>query len=110
MISAEEMLSPVQRAIFNDNDNKNATGMVSIIRAPWRAVARFWANRGLPVKLILLTAIFVLVAEALIFLPSISSYRVTWLQERLTGAQLAALTSDALGYVVDTIADFIARH
>ncbi len=91
------MLNPVQRAIFNDNDKnkENVKGTASFLMAPWRAVARFWESRGLPSKLIILTAIFVLVAEALIFLPSIASYRVTWLQERLTGAQLAALTSDA---------------
>jgi signal transduction histidine kinase len=91
------MPGPVQRANFNDNDkNENdARGVTSLVMAPWRAIARFWENRGLPTKLIILTAVFVLVAEALIFLPSIASYRVTWLQERLTAAQLAALTSDA---------------
>lgn len=92
-----EMLDPVQRETFNGNDNYDVgnKGTSSPVMAPWRAVTRFWENRGLPTKLILLTAVFVLVAEALIFLPSISSYRVTWLQERLTAAQLAALTSDA---------------
>ncbi len=87
----------MQRAIFNGND-KNETGArktTSRMMAPWHAVARFWESRGLPTKLIILTAVFVLIAEALIFLPSIASYRVTWLQERLTAAQLAALTSDA---------------
>jgi len=87
----------VQRAIFNGNDknNKDAEGTTSFITAPWHAAAHFWESRGLPTKLIMLTAVFVLVAEALIFLPSIASYRVSWLQERLTAAQLAALTSDA---------------
>jgi signal transduction histidine kinase len=87
----------VQRAIFNgdDKNNKDATRATSSIWAPWHAVAHFWESRGLPTKLIMLTAVFVLVAEALIFLPSIASYRVSWLQERLTAAQLAALTSDA---------------
>ncbi|MBS0249473.1 MAG: HAMP domain-containing histidine kinase [Proteobacteria bacterium] len=91
------MLGPVQRAISDgeDKNTKSAKGVAAAFMAPWRAVARFWESRGLPTKLILLTAVFVLVAEALIFLPSISSYRVTWLQERLTAAQLAALASDA---------------
>ena len=62
---------------------------------PRRAISRFWARLGLPAKLLLLTAVFVLIAETLIFLPSVASYRVTWLQERLTAAQLAALASDA---------------
>ncbi|NOT70774.1 MAG: GHKL domain-containing protein [Hyphomicrobium sp.] len=34
-------------------------------------------------------------AEALIFLPSVANYRVSWLAERLTAAQLAALASEA---------------
>jgi signal transduction histidine kinase len=55
----------------------------------------FWASRGLPAKLLLLTAVFVVIAETLIFLPAVSTFRVTWLQERLTAAQLAALASDA---------------
>jgi signal transduction histidine kinase len=86
----------VQRAIFNGNDDKkNDANGASRLWAPLQAAVRFWESRGLPTKLIILTAVFVLVAEALIFLPSIASYRVTWLQERLTAAQLAALTSDA---------------
>jgi signal transduction histidine kinase len=86
----------VQRPIFNDDPKiGGAKGSLSHLMAPWHAFARFWQARGLPTKLIILTAVFVLVAEALIFLPSIASYRVTWLQERLTAAQLAALTSDA---------------
>lgn len=39
--------------------------------------------RGLSAKLILLTIVFVLLAEVLIFLPSIASYRLSWLEERL---------------------------
>ncbi len=54
-----------------------------------------WERRGLPARLLLLTATFVLIAEALIFLPSIANYRISWLQERLTAAQLAALASEA---------------
>ncbi len=43
----------------------------------------------------MLTAAFVLIAEMLIFLPSVANYRVSWLNERLTAAQLAALSSEA---------------
>lgn len=60
-----------------------------------RAVKQAWERRGLPSKLLLLTAAFVLMAEALIFLPSVANYRVSWLAERLTAAQLAALASEA---------------
>lgn len=91
------MLNPVQRETFNGNHQTDggSMGAPAFLLAPWHALSRFWESRGLPAKLIILTAVFVLVAEALIFLPSIASYRVTWLQERLTAAQLAALTSDA---------------
>jgi signal transduction histidine kinase len=60
-----------------------------------RAAKHAWERRGLPAKLLLLTAAFVLVAEALIFLPSVANYRVSWLAERLTAAKLAALASEA---------------
>ena len=60
-----------------------------------RALKQAWERRGLPSKLLLLTAAFVLMAEALIFLPSVANYRVSWLTERLTAAKLAALASEA---------------
>ncbi len=60
-----------------------------------RALKHAWERRGLPAKLLLLTAAFVLMAEALIFLPSVANYRVSWLSERLTAAKLAALASEA---------------
>ena len=53
-----------------------------------------WSKLGLPAKLLLLTAIFVMLAEILIFLPSVSSFRVGWLDERLTAAQLATLAAE----------------
>jgi signal transduction histidine kinase len=92
-----EILNSVQRAIFNGNGQRSNGGAAkaSAVTAPWRALTRFWARRGLPAKLIALTAVFVLIAETLIFLPAIANYRITWLQERLTAAQFAALASDA---------------
>jgi signal transduction histidine kinase len=91
------ILKSVQRAISNGNGQHgdDEAGQTSASAGPWRALKRFWASRGLPSKLIALTAAFVLIAEALVFLPAIANYRVTWLQERLTAAQLAALASDA---------------
>lgn len=64
-------------------------------RAFVRAAKQAWERRGLPSKLLLLTAAFVLMAEALIFLPSVANYRISWLTERLTAAKLAALASEA---------------
>lgn len=49
---------------------------------------------GLPTRLLLLTAAFVMLAELLIFVPTLSSFRINWLEERLTAAQLAALAAE----------------
>ena len=53
-----------------------------------------WRDLGLPSKLLMLTGVFVLLAEVLIFLPSVSTFRVDWLNERLTAAQLATLAAE----------------
>jgi len=50
---------------------------------------------GLSTKLLALTAVFVMLAEVLIFVPSIANYRVQWLSDRLTVARLAALAAEA---------------
>ncbi|MGI9422748.1 MAG: sensor histidine kinase, partial [Hyphomicrobiaceae bacterium] len=60
-----------------------------------RAASGGWSGLGLPSKLLVLTVVFVMLAEILIFLPSIASYRVNWLTGRLTSARLAALAADA---------------
>lgn len=46
-------------------------------------------------KLLMLTVLFVMLAEVLIFLPSIGNYRLNWLEERLSSAQIAALAVEA---------------
>ncbi len=51
---------------------------------------------GLSSKLLLLTGLFVMLAEVLIFLPSVANFRVNWLTERLTSARLASLAADAV--------------
>ncbi|MEO1264741.1 MAG: hypothetical protein AAFV26_03440, partial [Pseudomonadota bacterium] len=50
---------------------------------------------GLPSKLLVLTLLFVMLAEVLIFVPSIASFRVNWLQDRLTSARIAAFAAEA---------------
>ncbi|MGN6470930.1 MAG: sensor histidine kinase [Rhizobiaceae bacterium] len=40
-------------------------------------------TRGLSTKLLLLTILFVLIAEVLIFVPSITNFRLTWMQQKL---------------------------
>jgi signal transduction histidine kinase len=51
---------------------------------------------GLPIRLLFLTVLFVMLAEVLIFVPSIANFRVSWLTDRLTAARLAALAADAV--------------
>ena len=48
-------------------------------------------SRGLSTKLLLLTIVFVLLAEVLIFLPWIASYRLSWLKERLNTAAAVSI-------------------
>lgn len=48
-------------------------------------------SHGLSLKLLLLTIIFALLAGMLIFFPSIASYRMNWLQERLGTAAAVGL-------------------
>ncbi|MDE1995298.1 MAG: HAMP domain-containing histidine kinase [Rhizobiaceae bacterium] len=51
---------------------------------------------GLSGKLLILTIIFILVAEVLIFVPSIANMRVRWLEDRLNTAAAAAIVIDGL--------------
>ena len=50
---------------------------------------------GLSGKLLLLTILFVMLAEVLVFVPSVSSFRRQWLMARLEDAQIAALAAEA---------------
>ena len=66
---------------------------------------------GLPAKLLLLTLTFVMLAEVLIFVPSVANFRIIWLNDRLTAAQLAALAAEALpgGVVPDALRSELLR-
>ena len=84
-------------------ENKDETRKTALAGG-WRAglpvsrwaskYAKGWRDLGLPAKLLMLTAVFVMLAEVLILLPSISTFRVDWLNERLTAAQLATLAAE----------------
>ncbi|WP_244500029.1 sensor histidine kinase [Methyloceanibacter superfactus] len=50
---------------------------------------------GLSAKLLLLTILFVMVAEVFVFVPSVSNFRRQWLMERLAAAQIASLAAEA---------------
>ena len=53
--------------------------------------------RGLSARLLLLTILFVMIAEVLIFLPSVANFRERWLEERLASAAAASLILAAEG-------------
>src|SRR5580765_204429 len=61
---------------------------------------------GLSGKLLLLTILFVMLAEILIYVPSIANFRLNWLNDRLAAAHTAALVLDAApsGMVPETLA------
>jgi len=61
---------------------------------------------GLSGKLLVLTILFVMIAEVLIYVPSVANFRVVWLKDRLATAYTAALVLDAApnGVVSDKLA------
>jgi signal transduction histidine kinase len=68
--------------------------------------ARSRLRLGLSGKLLGLTIVFVMMAEVLIYVPSIANFRLTWLSDRLAAAHTAALVLDAApsGMVPETLA------
>ncbi|MEA2938295.1 MAG: hypothetical protein QOC56_1799 [Alphaproteobacteria bacterium] len=50
---------------------------------------------GLSGKLLVLTTLFVMIAEVLIYVPSMANFRLAWLNDRLSAAYTAALVLDA---------------
>ena len=69
------------------------------VRSPLAATAER-RGPGLSAKLLLLTLLFVMLAEVLIFVPSVANFRINWLMDRLAAARLAALAAEAGGGVV----------
>ena len=55
------------------------------------SVPRGLTRLGLSAKLLVLTILFVMVAEVLIYLPSVANFRRNWLNDRLAAAQVAVL-------------------
>jgi signal transduction histidine kinase len=51
---------------------------------------------GLSGKLLVLTILFVMIAEVLIYVPSVANFRVNWFKDRLASAHTAALVLDAV--------------
>jgi len=91
---------------FQQHEKDKATAAAPV--APERSVAtvgqqrrkRSWRRdlglrHSLSAKLLVLTVLFVMLAEVLIFAPSVARFRLTWLRERLAEAHLAALAVEA---------------
>jgi signal transduction histidine kinase len=53
------------------------------------------ARLGLSGKLLLLTTLFVMLAEVLIYVPSVANFRLNWLRDRLAAGHTAALVLKA---------------
>src|ERR1700755_2106683 len=67
---------------------------------------------GLSGKLLVLTILFVMIAEILIYVPLVANFRVNWLNDRLASAYTAALVLDAApnGMVSDSLGQPILDH
>jgi signal transduction histidine kinase len=50
---------------------------------------------GLSTKVLLLTIVFVLLGEILIFIPSIANFRIQWMKTRIAQAEIASLAAEA---------------
>jgi signal transduction histidine kinase len=61
---------------------------------------------GLSGKLLVLTILFVMLAEVLIYVPSVANFRLNWVSDRLAAAHTAALVLDAApsGMVPESLA------
>jgi signal transduction histidine kinase len=66
---------------------------------------------GLSGKLLFLTILFVMVAEILIYVPSVANFRLNWLNDRLAAAHTAALVLDAApsGMVPESLANQVLK-
>ena len=58
---------------------------------------------GLSAKLLLLTVLFVMLAEVCIYVPTIAKFRLTWLDNKLSAAHTAALVFEAAPDVPDKL-------
>ena len=73
----------------------DGTGRRTGVSRARRAPRRRFMPWSLSNKLLLLTLLFVMVAEVLIYIPSIANFRNVWLQEKLDTAALVAMAASA---------------
>src|SRR3546814_18584833 len=69
-------------------------------------------TRSLSARLLVLTILFVMLAEVLIYTPSIARFRLTYLDDKLAAGHLAALSIVAAheGMVTTEMEDELLRH
>jgi signal transduction histidine kinase len=68
---------------------------LQLLRASRGKLAAGVGAVGLSQKLLVLTLLFVMLAEVLIFVPSVANFRINWMMDRLMAAQLASLAAEA---------------
>jgi signal transduction histidine kinase len=68
----------------------------SMPSSPLGAPARPEFRLGLSGKLLLLTLLFVMMAEVFIYVPSVANFRLNWLNDRLSAAYTAALVFETV--------------
>ena len=85
---------PRDGEINGDGNNAGAAGRPSVSALTPKLQLR--RPLGLPGKLLILTSLFVMLSEILIFVPSLANFRVNWLSDRINAAHLAALAADSV--------------
>ena len=78
------MNAPLQNKDLNTSEALSQKNRLS----GWRA---FLWPKGLSGKLLILTTIFIIVAEILIFVPSMANFRLTWIARHFTTGEAASL-------------------
>jgi len=78
---------------------------------PGPAARPYGPRVGLSGKLLFLTVLFVMLAEILIYVPSVANFRLNWLNDRLAAAHTAALVLEAspTGMVPESLAKQILK-
>ncbi len=83
---------------LSQNPEYPGQGTPELVRPPRRPYAGVWSiATSLPAKLLLLTIAFVMLAEVLIFVPSVANFRRNWLMEHVMAAKIASLALEASG-------------
>lgn len=103
------------KALKDERESNGKNRHAIFLKDTWSALASrlqtSWGSAKLPTRLLLLTAIFVMLAEILIFVPSVANHRVQLLTQRLETAKLASLAAVAVpgGAIPDTLREELLK-